>query len=105
MSSKEFQFPILEGTEMILTELPKKLKYGIYKIKFDINTITDNFNVVFKYSNASWCNASPGDGSLRPPAIVIFEFIKLSNDSVNKKSLLEGIVDILNIYIIYNFLF
>jgi hypothetical protein len=53
MSSKEFQFPIKEGTEMILTELPKKLKYGIYKIKFDINTITNNFNVVFKIQKSN----------------------------------------------------
>ena len=36
MSSKDFKFPIQEGTELILDTLPKKLKYGIYKIKFDL---------------------------------------------------------------------
>lgn len=53
MSSKEFQFPIKEGTEMILQELPKKLKYGIYRIKFDITTITNNFNIVFKIQKSN----------------------------------------------------
>ena len=48
MSSKDFKFPIQEGTELILDTLPKKLKYGIYKIKFDLSTIPKNFNIVMK---------------------------------------------------------
>jgi hypothetical protein len=48
MSSKDFKFPIQEGTELIFDTLPKKLKYGIYKIKFDLSTIPKNFNIVMK---------------------------------------------------------
>ena len=48
LSSRDFYFPICEGREIILDKLPEKLTYGIYKIKFDISTITDNFKMLVK---------------------------------------------------------
>jgi hypothetical protein len=48
MASKEFKFPTKEGKEEILNELPNKLKYGIYRVKFDMNTINDKFKILFK---------------------------------------------------------
>jgi hypothetical protein len=49
MASKDFQFPTKEGIVMTLETLPKKLKYGIYRVSFNTSTIPKDMKVVFKF--------------------------------------------------------
>ncbi len=53
MASKDFHIPTKEGVEMILETLPKKLKYGIYKVKFNMSTIPNEMKIVFKFMKSN----------------------------------------------------
>jgi hypothetical protein len=57
MSSKKFIIPTDEGTEQILSMMPQKLKFGLYRCKISVGDdwneadfIQDHFKMVFKYS-------------------------------------------------------